>query len=351
MSVDRICDPGGEALIRKSPVVDFARGSVLLVKPGSAALVDINGSRQLYGPGRHVLDTGLSAYFGWAQCLASRGVPLLSANVYFVDTDQYYHINIQTDSLLVYDQMTHIPLNVKGRVALRVRIQDPEMLVDRLGGEDGCTVASLAEVLRTDVQPAMYRIVGEAFQKRPYVQVVSELDRMSDRLTGELRAVIPVCGLLLERAAIEALSAGEQELGQLSGQIQELNRKIMEIKLDGRRGMMKTAVEKNRIGQLYGGDTGRADMAGIMKSWASNPNVNSNPAMWPMALSMGKQMAKVYQAPPQVHFAESAPQKGAVQGPRPLAVRGAGRERYCGACGRKVQYDAAFCPVCNHALF
>ena len=66
MSVDRICDPGGEALIRKSPVVDFARGSVLLVKPGSAALVDINGSRQLYGPGRHVLDTGLSAYFGWA---------------------------------------------------------------------------------------------------------------------------------------------------------------------------------------------------------------------------------------------------------------------------------------------
>lgn len=351
MSVDRICDPGGEALIRKSPVVDFARGSVLLVKPGSAALVDINGSRQLYGPGRHVLDTGLSAYFGWAQCLASRGVPLLYANVYFVDTNQYYHVNIQTDGLLVYDQMTHIPLNVKGRIALRVRIQDPEMLVDRLGGEDGCTVASLAEVLRTDVQPAMYRIVGEAFQKRPYVQVVSELDRMSDRLTGELRAVIPVCGLFLERAAIEALSAGEQELGQLGGQIQELNRKIMEIKLDGRRGMMKTAVEKNRIGQLYGGDTGRADMAGIMKSWASNPNVNSNPAMWPMALSMGKQMAKVYQAPPQVHFAESAPQKGAVQGPRPLAVRGAGRERYCGACGRKVQYDAAFCPVCNHALF
>ena len=96
MSVDRICDPGGEALIRKSPVVDFARGSVLLVKPGSAALVDINGSRQLYGPGRHVLDTGLSAYFGWAQCLASRGVPLLSANVYFVDTDQYYHINIHS---------------------------------------------------------------------------------------------------------------------------------------------------------------------------------------------------------------------------------------------------------------
>ena len=181
--------------------------------------------------------------------------------------------------------------------------------------------------------------------------MVSELDRRADRLTGELRAVMPECGLSLERAAVEALSAGEKELEELSGQIRELNRKIMEIKLDGRRGMMKTAVEKNRIGQLYGGDTGRADMAGIMKSWASNPNVNSNPAMWPMALSMGKQMAKVYQAPPQVHFAESAPQKGAVQGPRPLAVRGAGRERYCGACGRKVQYDAAFCPVCNHALF
>lgn len=84
-----IRDPGGSSLVRiqsdvcaVSPIVN---GSILLVPPGTHAVVACNGAlSRPYGPGRWALFSGVDPFFVRLRNIMTQGDPGISVSVFFV---------------------------------------------------------------------------------------------------------------------------------------------------------------------------------------------------------------------------------------------------------------------------
>lgn len=349
--ISKIADPGGSAIIRKSPVTDFASGSILQVPPGCKALVDINGRLLLFEPGAHELQTGLNPIFSGLQTLKSKGIPTISAHVYFFNVDRYFNIEFCTEEVIVTDLATRLPIHIAGYGILRIKIQNPEKLFKLLHGNGVMyTTQMLSEFLMSEISPAITELLAEQCSQEPFITVASRLSQHDALLTRLVQEKLNECGLSLERATLTKIFPREDEMQGITDLIRAIEQ-----------GKIPTTVLEDKIRRIFGGDIDKAMMFELMEKFASSSSGNGmNPMMWPMMMQMNEmfmnQMQPMMQRTGNMREArESQIQSPNVsptrKGPRVVSSTGRDGTKRCGQCGAVVDVSDTFCPYCDNALF
>lgn len=284
--ISSITDPGGSALIRKSPVTNFASRSILQVPPHCKALVDINGRLLLFEPGMHELQTGLNPIFSGLQNWKSHGIPTISAHVYFFNVDRYSSVEFYTEEIVVTDLDTRLPLHISGYGVLRVKIQNPEKLFELLHGNGVIyTTQMLAEFLSAEISPTITEVLAEQCNREPFIQVNSKVKRYDPLLTRLVGERLNECGLSLELAALTKIDVREEDMQRIA----QLIGKIEEEKIP-----TTTLIDLGN--RACGGDIEKAMWYKLMEKYAAGSGCcGMNPVAWKMGESMMNEMSRPMQ--------------------------------------------------------
>ena len=128
----------GELLIWRQPEEDFNTNSTLIVMPGEQAIFIKGGTIvQSFPEGTHKLDTENYPFISRLRNDFSGGISTFSCVVYFVRKADSQEILWGTDSpIQVRDKVWGIRTDAKVRGAYKVRIENPEVFLTKLIGNN-----------------------------------------------------------------------------------------------------------------------------------------------------------------------------------------------------------------------
>lgn len=123
----------------KHPIEDFNFGSQLIVHESQEAIFFLNGQAlDLFGPGRHTLETGNLPILKKAYNLPTGNQSLFHAEVYFVNKTVQMGIKWGTDSRVRFiEPNTGIPLDIGASGEMSLQVGDSRKLLVKLVGTTG----------------------------------------------------------------------------------------------------------------------------------------------------------------------------------------------------------------------
>ncbi|MDR2697796.1 MAG: SPFH domain-containing protein [Holophagales bacterium] len=137
--------------IWKHPTEDFNTGTQLIVHESQEALFYMNGQAlDLFGPGRHTLETQNLPLIGKLFSKLTGGQTPFHCQIYFINKTEQMAIKWGTDSRLEYLEPTYnfpIQIGASGEMSLRVE-NSRKLLVNIVGAEIGITQQSLIQKFR-----------------------------------------------------------------------------------------------------------------------------------------------------------------------------------------------------------
>ncbi len=195
---------GNDVFVWKHPKEDFNSLTQLIVHETQEALFFMNGQAlDLFGPGRHTLDTQniplISKYFN----RATGDKTPFHCEVYFINKVEQMAIKWGTDSHIEYLEPTYqfpIQIGVSGEMSLKVE-NSRKLLIKVVGTEHGITqqglVAKFRAFLMTRIKTYLANII--VAQSINIFRIDEHLTQMSDTLLKMLATDYIDYGLRLER--------------------------------------------------------------------------------------------------------------------------------------------------------
>ena len=188
----------------KHPSEDFNTLSQLIVHETQEAVFFMNGQAlDLFGPGRHTLETQNIPLINRFINLPTGGETPFHAEVYFINKTEQMAIKWGTDSKVQYmEPIYQFPLNVGASGEMSLKAEDSRKLLLKLVGtekglsQDGLTVMFRAFMM-TRVKSYLAQTIKE--QKISIFEIDEHLNRLSEDLHKKLFNDFTEYGVSLER--------------------------------------------------------------------------------------------------------------------------------------------------------
>lgn len=353
-----IRDPGGSSLVRiqsdvcaVSPIVN---GSILLVPPGTHAVVACNGAlSRPYGPGRWALFSGVDPFFVRLRNIMTQGDPGISVSVFFVSTEKRQCFRLGTGEFPFAETRFHLTLQAMAACSLTYSIADPMLLLKKLVGT---YTSSFSE---EDIEPFMQQLVlphvREALSRElgtlSITSFNSNLSRIAAAAAADIRPGLAAYGLRLEAFSVLSITISDEEKKRLDAREDQQAT-----------GLTATDLELDHLKRVWNGDVRtRSLFEGVTgfpsRGQASAPGAPAAPGggMGPLL-----QMAMLSQVLPAFRQSlddmlqhtdtlrpdargRSSSGVNTNAAPPPLP----GQRKRCPSCSSLIARSATACPVCG----
>jgi membrane protease subunit (stomatin/prohibitin family) len=202
--------------IWKHPVEDFNIGAQLIVHESQEAVFFMNGQAlDLFGPGRHMLETQnmplVGKFFNWA----TGGATPFHCEVYFINKTEQMEIKWGTDSRVEYVEPTYgFPLQIGASGEMSLFVEDSrKLLIKVVGTEKTLTRQSLVRKFRmflnTRIKTYLVQLIET--EKINIFNIDRHLTDMSEALHEKLRPDFMDYGVVLERFFIGTFVKPEED--------------------------------------------------------------------------------------------------------------------------------------------
>lgn len=205
-------DPGPEAIVHRFPRHDneIKNGAQLIVRPGQAAVFVNEGQvADVFGPGRHVLETKnlplLSTLQGWKYGFDSP----FKAEVYFVVTTVFTGRKWGTKNPVMMRDAEFGPLRIRAFGNFAFRISEPSSFVGQIAGANGAfTVDGIEDQLRDQIVSGFSDSLGEA--RIPVLDLAARYDELGAQVRQKLASTFLAWGIGIEGFVVENISLPEE---------------------------------------------------------------------------------------------------------------------------------------------
>lgn len=201
----------GSLLISRAPEEDFNDGSTLVVMPGEAAIFIKGGIIEgVLTKGTHVLSSQNYPFLSRLRNALTGGVSAYNCVIYFVRLADGVELKWGTASpLQVRDKVLGVPTEVSSHGTYKVRVVDPEALLERLLGNNVnfLTQQGLNDYFSSEFQEKIRSELTKELDSREkeLLGIESELGTYSARLEARVGEVLSEYGLSCQAFSIEAL--------------------------------------------------------------------------------------------------------------------------------------------------
>ena len=349
-----------DALVWKSPVEDFNTASQLIVDPTHEAIVVIEGHPEVYGEGRHTLET--QNYFGLnaIQRMATGGETPFPCQVYFVNKVHAMDMKWGTrEKITVQDATYGIMLNLGIRGSLSFVVTDSRKFVEKFTGyrrefRPEEVTDKFRGIIATEVKTSVAQMMIGA--QIDYVHLAMYLKEIGQIMMQPMSQYFEDYGIKLVFFNMESIRSDEDDVAEIKAALAEAA--AVRIKAKG-------AADARAI---QGYDWFSEKKADILKALASNQTntvigggtgdiLNGFVGMVNNGMGVGVAMNGGNPAAPGAAASGAAAPGGAVPGPSLANMFGvqqpapaAGHTCPNPQCGQPVQDGWKACPACGTAL-
>ena len=334
-----------------------ANGSILIVDPGTVALVNISG--QLYGPyspGRYELFTGVDPLFVGLRNALMRGNPATTFSVIFVSVNKTKFVSLGTGEIPFTENRFKITMKANAGCKLSFCVDDPLKFVSKL-------VGTYCDTFREDdIDPCINQtflspvrdILAREMAKLTVTEFNQNLSKISESVYPLLEIRLREYGINLEMFDITAINVPDSEMIRLK----EKEDKYAD-------GIIKTDIEVDNVNRVYGGINNRtfADIATGTRTGgpAASPQFTTPqgggmngmmPAMMQMMMfsrmlpSLNEAMNATTLHTDMFGNARSDPQGSTSSADAPPPVPS--RMKRCPSCNGSVARRNEVCPICGY---
>ncbi|MCL2603023.1 MAG: SPFH domain-containing protein [Defluviitaleaceae bacterium] len=207
---------GNDTFIWKHPLQDFTTGSQLIVHESQEAIFFMNGrALDLFGPGRHTLETQNLPLVGKFFKAATGGVTPFHCEVYFINKTEQMAIKWGTDSKLEYVEPTYgFPIQIGASGEMSLRVDDSRrLLVKIVGTENYITHQGFVQKMRAFLNTRIKNHLS-AYIKRERINIF-EIDEhlltLSETLHGLFSPDFMDYGISMERFFVTTIVKPEED--------------------------------------------------------------------------------------------------------------------------------------------
>lgn len=308
-----------DVLVWKAEEEDFSTKSQLIVHESQEAVFFKDGQAlDLFGPGRHTLETQNIPLLGKLINLPFGGDTPFHCEVYFVNKVHSMDIKWGTGNRIpikdpVYDII--LPIGANGQFAVQVE-DSRKLLVKLVGTLPAFTQEELVKyfrgILMTNIKDFIAKKMTQ--DKLTFLEIHAHLRDISDAITEDLRDIFQEYGIRLVNFFVSSILVPEDDPSY-----QKL------------RSALDRKTEMNLLGFTYQ----QQRTFDVLEGAAKNEGAGSGVMGAGLGLGMGVNLGGVMgQAMGQVTQGMGAP--GAV-----------GAQRTCVRCGGPIQEGGRFCPNCG----
>lgn len=175
----------------KSPIQDFNTMSQLIVHESQEALFFMNGQAlDLFGPGRHTLETQNIPLLRRAISIPTGGRTPFHCEVYFINKTQQMAIKWGTDSQVQYMEPTyHFPLQIGASGEMVLSVNDSrKLLVKVVGTERILTQPGLTQKFRSFLMSKIKPYIAQTMQQASFT--IFEADSHMGEISSELHQLL-----------------------------------------------------------------------------------------------------------------------------------------------------------------
>lgn len=195
---------GNGIFIWKHPREDFNTTTQLIVHESQEAVFFLNGNAlDLFGPGRHTLETQNIPLIRRFLSLPTGGQTPFHCEVYFVNLTEQMAIKWGTDSRVQYVEPTyHFPISIGASGEMALRVADARKLLLKLvGTERQLTQQQLVSFFRGILMTRVKTYIAQEMRSQAIniFEVDEQLERFSNRLKERLTGDFLDYGVRLER--------------------------------------------------------------------------------------------------------------------------------------------------------
>ena len=368
----------------KHPQEDFNSLTQLIVHESQEALFMMNGQAlDLFGPGRHTLETQNTPKLGKLLNRLTGGKSPFHCEVYFINKTEQMAIKWGTDSHVQFMEPTYgFPISIGASGEMTLRAEDArKLLVKLVGTESNLTQPRLTQYFRAFLMTKVKSYIAQTIkaQKINIFEIDEHLQSISDQLLNMIRPEFEEYGLALERFFVMNIVKpdGDAQYEKFKSLHFRQYADVMEAKLrqqvgviDAQTAAQKTVIESQALatkrategytyqqergydvaervaqneaaGQFTNLGVGLGTMAGIGGTMAGIVGGSMNEAVTTLnAQQGGIKCAKCgADLAPNAKFCLECGEK--VAPPAPTTVK-------CPECGNEVPATAKFCPECGH---
>lgn len=200
----------------KHPKEDFNTGSQLIVHESQEALFFANGQAlDLFGPGRHTLDTQNLPLLRRVVNLPTGGDPAFHCEVYFINRTEQMAVKWGTDSKVQFMEPTYqFPLSIGACGEMSLSPEDSRKLVVKLvGTEKDLSQETLTRYFRAFLMTRVKSYLAQTIREKKIsiFEIDEHLSDLSDALREKLIADFSDYGVALRRFFVTSILKPEGE--------------------------------------------------------------------------------------------------------------------------------------------
>ncbi len=267
-------DPGGAELVRILPNIcgeysAIVNGSVLLVPPGTTAVVDINGTLRAYGPGKYELFTGVDPFFVRLRNALTHGDAGISVSVFFVSTEKIKFTRLGTGELLFHANRFGLTMKALASCNLSYSISDPILFLKKLVGSYSCGFDedSIAPCIEQIVLTPIREELSRAISQLDVVQFNSSLSRIGNMAAPGIRTGLSEYGIRLQRFDLTGITVPHSEI-----------QRLYSLEEEYASGRTRTDLELDHLQRVWNGSVANRTVAEMMTGFPSRGQAPSGGA-------------------------------------------------------------------------
>lgn len=202
--------------IWKHPIEDFNIGTQLIVHESQEAIFYMNGQAlDLFGPGRHTLETQNLPFVGKFFSAATGGRVPFHCEIYFINKTEQMEIKWGTDSKLEYMEPTyHFPIQIGASGAMSLRVEDSrKLLVKIVGTEKGISNQGFVQKMRSLLMTRVKNYLASYIktEKISIFEIDEHLESISLALHEHFRPDFMGYGIAMERFFVTTIVKPEDD--------------------------------------------------------------------------------------------------------------------------------------------
>lgn len=200
----------------KHPVEDFNTTSQLIVHESQEALFMMNGQAlDLFGPGRHTLETQNIPYLRKLINIPTGGETPFHCEVYFINKTEQMAIKWGTDSRVTYmEPVYQFPLQIGASGEMSLRVEDARKLLVKLVGTEALMsqdklVSMFRMFLMTRIKSYLAQSIRE--KKLSIFEIDEHLNNLSEDLKERLTPDFATYGIAMEQFFVTTVLRPEDD--------------------------------------------------------------------------------------------------------------------------------------------
>ena len=358
-----IRDPGGTGLIRIQPDVcgqysAIVNGSILIVPPGTTALVAINGTlSQPYGPGRYEIFTGVDPFFVRLRNILTRGDAGTTVSVFFVSTERAKFVKLGTGEFPFREHRFQLTMKALASCNLSFSVSDPLKILTKLVGSyrSAFSEEDIDPCIEQMVIAPIREAISREISKLDITEFNSRLSYIGSVAAATIRNGLSEYGIKMERFDLVAINIPDSEINRLYSLEQEYagGKTRTDLEIDNLQRVWKGSVSNRTLGEMMTGIPSRGQAPS--ESTVANPSGNTGgiaPMMMQMMMlsqilpTLREPLAEMSRHTDMFGGTTSNAQESTSSADSPPPIPG--RFKRCPSCNGNVMRGNSVCPICGY---